>query len=152
MRIAIPLLALALVVSGVVALGSVQAQEAPPFPTDVIWQLEQLPEMDEYGLDDGHTFTTPSNRYAIEFRSDGTASIVADCNRLIGRWSRTGATSIDIVISLSALSGCPSGSYEEYFLIALDEATAFDLEDSKLILKLPGEREVTFVEAALTAA
>jgi heat shock protein HslJ len=150
MRIAIPLLALALfvslVVSEVATLGSAQAQGTPSFPTGVIWQLERLPEMEEYGLSSEHTFTTPSNQYAIEFLSDGTASIAADCNRLIGRWSRTGSTGIDIAISLSALSGCPSGSYEEYFLIALDEATGFELADSRLTLKLSDDREVSFVE------
>jgi heat shock protein HslJ len=156
MRIAVPLFALALIVSLIVSevatLGSARAQGTPPFPTSVIWQLQRLPEMDEFGLADAHTFSKPSNRYAIEFLSDGTASIVADCNRLIGRWSRTGATGIDIVISLSALSGCPYGSYEEHFLIALDEATEFELADSKLTLKLPDDREVTFVEAALSAS
>ena len=97
--------------------------------TSVVWQLEQL--LDETDIPD-------STWYTVEFESDGTVEIEADCNRASGRWASRGSGLLDITITLQSVAGCPSPSLEGEFLDQLDAITQFELSDDGDTLTLGG--------------
>jgi hypothetical protein len=109
------LVAPVLVVAGLTVAGPAGAQTF----SSAVWQLDNLP-----GVDD----VTPSSRYTVQFRSDGTIVVQADCLRASGLWSGD----LNITITQATLGSCVLG---EEFLLALDEdVTGYTLNGSKLLL------------------
>lgn len=97
--------------------------------TSGVWQLEQL--LDE-------TDIPSSTWYTIEFDSDGTVEIEADCNRASGRWASKGSGLIDITVTLQSRASCPSPSLEAEFLDQLDDVTEYEFSDDDDTLTLTG--------------
>lgn len=107
-----------------------------------VWQLQELP--------DEPTFSgfTPSSRYRIEFLSDGTLEIDADCNQASGEWDAAGDTSgtIDITITLTAVAGCPSPTFQGQFLDLLEAVEDFEHDGDMLTLS-GDDGDLTFTSA-----
>jgi len=113
----ISLVALVLVVAGLTVAVPARAQTF----SSAVWQLDNLP-----GVEGGNV--TPSSRFTIQFRSDGTVAVQADCIRASGLWSGD----LSITITQATIESCSVG---EDFLVALDEeVTGYTLSGSTLRL------------------
>jgi heat shock protein HslJ len=84
---------------------------------------------------DTTTVADPS-RYTVEFMSDGTVSILADCNQASGRFTAHEG-SISIVIGPMTMAMCPPGSLSDEFVRALGEVAIYSFAGEALLLDLP---------------
>ena len=92
----------------------------PPIP----WQLTVFPGVDT-GIEPG--------RYTVHFLPDETVNIRADCNWVAGFW--TGANgALDVTVTMTTVAECPSGSLEEPFVQALDEATTYTFAEGMTLI------------------
>ncbi len=105
------------------------ASGIPPF----VWSLTSFPGVG--------TIAEPG-RYTVQFMTDGTVAVGADCNRAGGVWSG-GDGAIDITVTLSTLALCAEGSLGDSFVQALDAATGYTLSGGFLKLYGPAG-EMTF--------
>lgn len=110
----------------------------------VIWQLDSIT------LPDG-TEATPADpaTYSLQFRPDGFAAIVADCNVGSGRATIEGSR-LDISNIITTLVACPEGSIANEYVARLDEVVAFAFEDGALVLALPENAGALRFTPALT--
>jgi heat shock protein HslJ len=119
----------------VAALGSTvpAMSHAAPLPQfasgipPVVWSLTSFPAVGPIA---------EPGRYTVQFLTDGTVGVGADCNRAAGVWSG-GDGAIDITVTLSTLALCPEGSLGDPFVQALDAVTTYSLEDGSLTLHSP---------------
>jgi len=90
--------------------------------SSAVWQLDNLP-----GVVGGDV--APSSRFTIQFRSDGTVAVQADCIHASGLWSGD----LSITITQATIENCSVG---EGFLAALDEdVTGYTLTGNTLRLQ-----------------
>jgi len=116
-----------LLLSGVLAVGlSLSSPARAQTFSSTVWEFDRLTTDDEF---------SPPGRYTIEFLSDGSVEIEADCNHASGRWSAEQGTSggIDITITLQSVSGC-SDSFESTYLDWLDAVDTFSMSTQTLTL------------------
>ena len=107
------------------------APAIPPIP----WQLTTFP---------GVTTGIEPGLYTVHFLPDETVNIRADCNWVAGFW--TGANgALEVTVTMTTVAQCPTGSLEEPFVQALDEATSYTFaDDMTLIISGPaGEMRFT---------
>ena len=105
-----------------------------------VWELRQLP--DESAMSDA------SSRYTIQFFSNGTVSVQADCNSATGRWGgELDGGPLDITITLPTLAGCPT-TRGLRFLDFLDQVDSATLSWPRLTLSIPLEDMDMILEAA----
>ena len=93
----------------------------PPSGLYTVWQLQ------DFTLGDGTVVAVDdSTKYTIEFRTDGTVTVRADCNTCNG-----GFTADDERITLGALActlaACPPGSFDAQYQAALGTASDYEL-------------------------
>ena len=118
---------------------SASAQEAPsdaaPAIPPIPWQLTTFPGIST-GIEPG--------LYTVHFLPDETVNIRADCNWVAGFWSGANGA-LDVTVTMTTVAECPSGSLEEPFVQALDEATSYTFaDDMTLIISGPaGEMRFT---------
>lgn len=119
---------------------SASAQEAPPDAAapaipPIPWQLTTFPGIST-GIEPG--------LYTVHFLPDETVNIRADCNWVAGFWSGANGA-LDVTVTMTTVAQCPSGSLEEPFVQALDEATSYTFaDDMTLIISGPaGEMRFT---------
>jgi heat shock protein HslJ len=72
-------------------------------------------------------------RYSIQFLTDATVAIGADCDRAVGTWSG-GEGALDITLGLQTLAACEEGSLEQPYLAALDGFAGSSLSGVTLVL------------------
>ena len=103
----------------------------PPIP----WQLTAFPGVDA-AIEPG--------RYTVHFLPDETVNIRADCNWVAGFWSGASGA-LDVTVTMTTVAQCPTGTLEEPFVQALDEATSYAFADGmSLIITSPvGEMRFT---------
>lgn len=75
------------------------------------------------------------NRYTIEFLTDGTAAIQADCNRVVAAYTTDGQ-SITITPGPSTLAMCPPDSKGDLFVQQLSGASIFFYQGGDLYIDL----------------
>ena len=96
------------------------APAIPPIP----WQLTTFP---------GVTTGIEPGLYTVHFLPDETVNIRADCNWVAGFW--TGANgALDVTVTMTTVAQCPTGSLEEPFVQALDEATSYTFADDMTLI------------------
>lgn len=102
-----------------------------PSLTGVVWEWTGFLSMD------GST-TTPDDpsRYTIEFLSDGSIAIGADCNRGRGTYTRDGS-SIDMTVTALTRAFCGEESRSDDFVRYLDDSVSLVFQDGQLHLALP---------------
>jgi heat shock protein HslJ len=134
------MVAVLLAVASLAPAYSASAQEAPPAaPAPAIppipWQLTTFPGVSS-GIEPG--------LYTVHFLPDETVNIRADCNWVAGFWSGANGA-LDVTVTMTTVAECPSGSLEEPFVQALDEATSYTFaDDMTLIISGPaGEMRFT---------
>lgn len=104
----------------------------------------------------GGTEVAPDDpsRYTLDLAADGTASVVADCNRSVGTWESDAgeaATSGPLTIALgpTTLVACEPGSLSDAYLAELQGSTAFELGDGKLRIDIASDGgTMTFAPAS----
>ena len=130
----IPLLALSLALASLIPASAAAAQDvpvAPPAPAipPIPWQLTAFP---------GVTAGIEPGRYTVQFVPDGTVTIRADCNWVLGTWSAANGA-LDITVTQTTVAACPEDSLEVAFVQGLDEATAYLIDASMaLVISGPG--------------
>ena len=119
---------------------SASAQEAPsdaaaPAIPPIPWQLTTFPGTST-GIEPG--------LYTVHFLPDETVNIRADCNWVAGFWSGANGA-LDVTVTMTTVAQCPTGSLEEPFVQALDEATSYTFgDDMTLVISGPaGEMRFT---------
>jgi heat shock protein HslJ len=74
-------------------------------------------------------------RYTIEFHSDGTLGIGADCNRVVGTYTQQ-AGRLSIQLGPSTLAACPPDSQADTFLRDLSRVGAYVMDGDNLVLNM----------------
>ena len=109
------------------------APAIPPIP----WQLTAFPGV-ETGIEPG--------RYTVHFLPDETVNIRADCNWVAGFWSGANGA-LDVTVTMTTVAECPSGSLEEPFVQALDEATSYTFAEGMTLIITGPDGEMQFTPA-----
>jgi heat shock protein HslJ len=95
-----------------------------------VWQWVSLTvPLQQFNLDD------PEN-YTLQFLSDGTLQIKADCNLAQGTYTIDGSSSISIQTGPMTMAACPPGSRSEEFVQHLGFAAIYFFEDGHLFIDL----------------
>lgn len=105
------------------------------------WQLVKILSMDD-SVDEPQD----SQLYRLELMSDGTASILADCNRGKGAWTSQvpGQLVFGPIASTKAL--CPPGSLSEKFLAQFQWVRSYTLKDRHLFLATMADGSIIELE------
>jgi len=83
----------------------------------------------------GKTTTAPNpDDYTLEFKSDGTIAVRADCNIGGGSYQLDG-NQLTITLGVMTLVACPSGSLDGQYLKELGEVSSYLFEGQDLILE-----------------
>ena len=93
------------------------------------WQLLNITSMDD-------RVDVPDSpaKYTLEFKPDGTAQIVADCNRGAGTWTSASAGQLQFGPLASTRALCPPGSLSERYLAQFEWVRSYVLEGGHLFL------------------
>jgi heat shock protein HslJ len=122
------LAALALFVSGgLMFSGCSDSDNDAPDALFTIWQLQ------EFILDDGTT--TPVDdpaKYTVEFKTDRTAAIRADCNNCGGAFFADDKN-LSFGPMACTLAACPPGSFDTQFQAALGSVSSYELTPALLL-------------------
>lgn len=84
----------------------------------------------------------PEN-YTVEFKSDGTYSMKADCNQLNGSYTTSGST-LTIAPGASTLVACGPDSQADLYLQRIFLTTSYAITDDQLVLTQSDEGTMTF--------
>jgi len=112
---------MALVVSGGLMFAGCSSSNDAPDSLFTIWQLQ------DFILDDGTT--TPVDdpaKYTIEFKTDNTAAIRADCNNCSGPFSADDEN-LSFGLMACTIAACPPGSFDTQFQAALDTVSTYEI-------------------------
>jgi heat shock protein HslJ len=112
------------------------ATPTPPPQTDprlvgVVWKWFEFESPDGEKI-----LPSDPNQYTVEFMTDGTLRVKADCNSGNGRFSADGAN-IDIEVQAMTLAACPPGSYSDQFVTGLNSVTVYGFDGDVLLMDLP---------------
>jgi heat shock protein HslJ len=100
-------------------------------PSDLTWQWLRT----EYGDDSVVTAPDPT-RYTLVLRRDGTYALRADCNQVVGDFTRQGSQ-LTIRPGVSTLVACPPGSESVRFVRDLESVGTFVYRgDDTLVMNL----------------
>ena len=97
--------------------------------TGAVWQLQNV-QFD--GSNTSTTINQPAN-YTIEFKTDGTAHIKADCNIANFGYSTSGYQ-LTITSGITTLAYCGSASLSNPYLNALEHAVSYSLQGDTLTI------------------
>jgi heat shock protein HslJ len=102
-----------------------------PGLTGVTWQWVEFQSMDG-------TVVKPADptQYTLEFKTDGTLSIQADCNSGGGVYT-TSSSQLDITIQVVTLEQCSPESLSQKYVQYLDQIVSYVMQDGHLFLALP---------------
>ncbi len=113
-----------------------------PVLTGVVWQWV------EFQSSDGSVVTANDpSRYTIEFMSDGSVQVLADCNRGFGDATIEG-NSIDLIVATTRMM-CADNSQSNDFLLVLDQAVSWVIRDGMLALALPADAGIALFQPVL---
>jgi heat shock protein HslJ len=76
-----------------------------------------------------------SGDYTLEFKTDATVAVQADCNRVAGGYNLDG-NRLTIQLGPSTMAACPEGSLGERFVAGLEAANGILFDEGDLILTL----------------
>lgn len=92
------------------------------------------------------------DRYTIEFKADGGAAIVADCNRGSGSWQSEMANEIAFGPIASTKALCPPGSLSESYLAQFERVRRYVMKDGHLFLATITDRSTIEFEPVSAAS
>ena len=106
---------------------------------NILWQWQDLVETQPAAQS---LMPTPEN-YTIGFRYDGTVSIQADCNNILGTYELNG-NQITLTIGPTTMVFCGEESLDQQFITFLDAVDSFILEGGRLELYTSTEAMLGF--------
>jgi heat shock protein HslJ len=145
--LAAPLLAV-LLLSGTTGASIAQSVpvQIPPIsslPPQGTWQW-----FASYRADGSITQPGDPSQYTIEFKTDGSLTIQADCNIVLGTYSQTSA-GLNLQLGPTTLVACPPGSSAEDFKQDLASVTGSSQTNGQLLLRLgSGDSHMMFTPVA----
>jgi heat shock protein HslJ len=93
-----------------------------------VWQWEEF-----LGNDDSSVVPDDPSRYTIEFATDGSVAVRADCNRGFGTYTEaSGALAIEV--SGLTRAQCEEGSLSDEYLRDLADVRTYVIEEGRLYL------------------
>ncbi len=103
--------------------------ETPAGLADTSWQLVQITSMDD-------TVYTPDDplKYTLTFNADGTATIVADCNRGHGSWTSASEGKLEFGPIAATQALCLPGSISETYLAQFQWVRGYVMKNGHLFL------------------
>ena len=108
------------------------------------WQLLQISSMD-----DSTDVPDEPSRYTLELGADGSASILADCNRGMGNWSSEGASQLTFGPVAVTRAMCPPGSLSEKYLAQFEYVRSYVLKGGHLFLATMADGSIIKFEPLL---
>lgn len=96
---------------------------------NILWQWTDVTETDPAAL----PLSPVPEQYTIGFQYGGTVAIQADCNRVIGAFSRDGEA-LSIQLGPSTMAFCGEESLDQQFLALLGDVSAMAVADGRLTL------------------
>jgi heat shock protein HslJ len=118
---------LAIIGAGGMVSSGCSSDSDPDAALYTIWQLH------EFVLDDGTIVTVDDPaKYTLELKTDGTASIQADCNRCSGSFSAD-EDSLTFGPMACTLAACAAGSLGTQYQMALGSASDYELTPQLLL-------------------
>ena len=82
--------------------------------------------------------------YTITFKTDQTFAAKADCNQVSGTWTSTADNGLTITPGPSTLAACGADSLSAMYIAGLGKASAYVIQESKLILTALDAGTMTF--------
>jgi heat shock protein HslJ len=98
--------------------------------TDTVWEWEKFQSMD-----DSEVIVDDPENYTLILNKDGSVSIKADCNAVLGEYTIEDA-SLKITLGPTTLAFCGEDSLDTQYLGYLENVATYVLEDGKLYLNL----------------
>src|SRR5262249_34976872 len=89
----------------------------------------------EYSDDSVTTVVNPNN-YTVTFRPDGSLSIRADCNQILGTYVATSSSQLTLRLGPSTLVACPPGSQADTFTRELMSVVTYVFSGENLVMNL----------------
>jgi heat shock protein HslJ len=93
------------------------------------WRLVKILSMDDSGYAPGDT-----SKYTLDFRADGKAAILADCNRGTGAWTSSSGSQLQFGPIAATKALCPPGSLSERYLAQFQWVRSYVMENGHLYL------------------
>jgi heat shock protein HslJ len=125
--------------------GTMQLAENPPPPqptatappvvdpalTGKVWKWF------DFQRPDGERIVVPNpDQYTVEFKSDGTVSVRADCNTGNGVFTASSGN-INIEVRAMTLAACTAGSFSDQFVQGLNSVVVYRVDGGLLLMDLP---------------
>ena len=124
---------LAFVVCGGLMFSGCSSDDGTPGELIGTWLLQ------EFILGGGTTTAVDDpSKYTVEFKSDGTANIRADCNLCSGNYFVDGSSLRFGPLLACTLAQCPPGSLDRQYQAALSTTARYEITDGSLFLDYDG--------------
>ena len=107
--------------------------------TGVVWQLTSVTFN---GQTTNNIISEPTN-YTIQFQTNGTANVKADCNTAVLSYS-TNNNTLTIKAGPMSLAYCGTGSLSSEFVLALEQATSYSLQNNTLTINTGSKGSMIF--------
>lgn len=75
------------------------------------------------------------DRYTIDFMTDGTAAIKADCNQVVAGYTAGVDGSLSIQLGPATLAACPADTQDSEFLASLSMVSSYNIEGGELYMQ-----------------
>ena len=112
---------LAVALAGGMISAGCSSDNDPPSALYNVWQLQ------DFTLADGTVVVVDdSTKYTVEFRTDDTVTVRADCNTCNGSFTADD-NSLSIGPMACTLAACGEGSFDAQYLLALSTASDYEL-------------------------
>jgi len=93
------------------------------------WRLVKIMSMD----DTTHVPDDPA-KYTLSFGADGTAQILADCNRGTGSWTSASASQLEFGVIAATQAMCLPGSLHDVYMAQFQWVRSYVVEGGHLFL------------------
>jgi heat shock protein HslJ len=107
------------------------------------WRLVRIMSMD----DATYTPDDPSG-YTLEFRSDGTARVKADCNSATGSWKSESASQLEFGTMAATMAQCAEGSLHDQYLAQFEWVRSYVIDNGNLFLATMADGSIIEFEPA----
>lgn len=93
------------------------------------WQLVAIRSMDD-SIHKPHD----ASFYTLTFGTDGTALVLADCNRGTGSWSSSGPSQLEFGVIAATQAMCSPSSLHDQYMSQFEWVRSFQIADGHLFL------------------
>ena len=85
-------------------------------------------------MDDTTSVPDDPSKYTLTFGADGTAQIVADCNRGTGSWKSESASQLEFGVIAATQAMCPPDSLHDTYMKQFEWVRSYVIEGGHLFL------------------